>query len=319
MDKTLFDPDAARARRLDASLRAGLAQSLDYLANIAGERDSGWDEILARVDAGPVSPFVFGSYAAMVAALSRGERAKPHKALLLAASRLPAVAEPVVLGGGGVPPALWPTLAMLFDTDRDRPFRVAAPAPAAAGAAIAEVEAALDLLRRQVPDLHDDVRATQRLIVLAAPVRGATSFGAASTFFLWGLSILNAEPRRDSVAMIETLVHESGHLLLFGIAGGGALAENGSDRHASPLRRDPRPIEGIFHAAFVSTRVHAALSRLVASPGLEAGIAVAAESQREASGAAGRAGLAVLTQHAVPTERGREVIAALDDYWHAAG
>lgn len=317
MDKTLFGPDAARAVRLDAALRAELARSIAYLAGVAGGRDDGWDEVIERVTAGAVSPFLFGSYAALVAALSRGERVTSHKALLVAASRLPASAAPVVFAGGGIPPALWPQLGMLFDTDRDRPFLVEAPSPAAAGACMTEIEVALDLLRRHDPEFHADILATQRMIVLAAPVRGATGFGAASTFFLWGLSIINAEPRRDVVAMVDLLVHESGHLLLFAIAGGGALAENGSERHASPLRRDPRPIEGIFHAAFVATRVHAALSRLLAVPGLDGGIAEAARRQCETSGAAGRAGLATLAEQAMPTERGREVIAALDDYWRA--
>lgn len=267
MDRTSFAPDAGRAGALDAALRDGLARSLDYLAGVTGGRDAAWDEVASRLAAGPVSPFVFGSYAAMVAALSRGERAPPHKALLLAASHLPDATAPIVLGGGGVPPAFWPQLGMLFDTDADRPFQVEPPAPADAGAAMTEIEAALDFLRRHDPESHADVLATQRVIVLARPVRGATSFGAASAFFLWGLSIVNAEPRRDLVAMLDMLIHESGHLLLFGLAGGEALADNGAERHASPLRRDPRPIEGIFHAAFVATRVHTAFTRLLGGSG----------------------------------------------------
>jgi len=315
MDRTVFAPDAGRAASLDASLRAGLASSIDYLAGVTGGRDPAWDEVLAGIAAGPVSPFVFGSYAAMVAALSRGERPAPHKALLLAASRLPDAAAPIVFGGGGVPPALWPQLGMLFDTDADRPFRVEPPAPPDAGAAMTEIEAALDFLRRNDPEFHADVLGTQRVIVLARPVRGATSFGAASTFFLWGLSIVNAEPRRDVVAMLDILIHESGHLLLFGLAGGEALAENGAERHTSPLRRDPRPIEGIFHAAFVATRVHAAFTRLLDRSGIDGELSGSIAREREASGKAGRAGLATLAEHAIPTARGREILAALGDYW----
>jgi len=319
MDKTVFAPDAGRARALDAALRAGLVRSLDYLASVTGGRDAAWDEVAARVATGPVSPFVFGSYAAMVAALSRGERAAPHTSLLIAASRLPESTAPIVLGGGGVPPALWPQLGMLFDTDADRPFQVEPAAPADAGAAMTEVDTALDFLRRHDPEFHADVLATQRVIVLARPMRGATSFGAASTFFLWGLSIVNAEPRRDLVSMLDILIHESGHLLLFGLAGGEALAENGAERHASPLRRDPRPIEGIFHAAFVATRVHAAFTRLLGRSGIDEVVATSLAREREASGKAGRAGLATLAEHAIPTARGREILAALGDYWREAG
>ncbi|HEY8300152.1 MAG TPA: hypothetical protein VIF65_06725, partial [Methyloceanibacter sp.] len=40
---------------------------------------------------------------------------------------------------------------------------------------------------------------------------------------------------------------ESSHVLLFGVSAEGALTENsGRERYDSPLRRDKRPIDGIF-------------------------------------------------------------------------
>ena len=43
--------------------------------------------------------------------------------------------------------------------------------------------------------------------------------------------------------MIDLLVHESSHVLLFGVAAEEPLTRNpGTERYASPVRRDPRPI-----------------------------------------------------------------------------
>ena len=64
--------------------------------------------------------------------------------------------------------------------------------------------------------------------------------------------------------MVDLLVHESSHVLLFGVSAEGALTENsGRERYDSPLRRDKRPIDGILHACFVATRVHLAMNRLL--------------------------------------------------------
>ena len=103
----------------------------------------------------------------------------------------------------------------------------------------------------------------------------ADKFNGASTFFLWGASLLNADLRRSCISIIDLLVHESSHVLLFGISADGALTENsGSERFDSPLRSDKRPIDGIFHACFVATRVHLAMSRM-----LESGVLTQAEAK----------------------------------------
>jgi HEXXH motif-containing protein len=64
--------------------------------------------------------------------------------------------------------------------------------------------------------------------------------------------------------MVQALAHESGHNLLFGLCADGPLHENDNDeRFTSPLRRDPRPMDGIIHAAYVSARQHQSVQRLL--------------------------------------------------------
>ena len=63
----------------------------------------------------------------------------------------------------------------------------------------------------------------------------------------------------------QRIAHEATHNLLFGLCADGPLADNDDgERHASPLRPDARPIDGVLHATCVSARVHRMLSRLLA-------------------------------------------------------
>ena len=89
--------------------------------------------------------------------------------------------------------------------------------------------------------------------------------------------------------MVDLLVHESSHVLLFGVSADGALTENsGSERYDSPLRPDKRPIDGIFHACFVATRVHLAMNRLLASGALSEAEAKLALERRDNNAEAAR-------------------------------
>jgi hypothetical protein len=81
-----------------------------------------------------------------------------------------------------------------------------------------------------------------------------SEFDGASTFYLWGAVFTTIEGK-SPVDLAQTLAHETGHLLLFGSMLGRPLVENEDDeRYDSPLRRDPRPMEGVVHAAYVMDR-----------------------------------------------------------------
>ena len=56
--------------------------------------------------------------------------------------------------------------------------------------------------------------------------------------------------------MIDCLTHESAHAHLFSLSLGDSFVTNPDDElHLSPLRRDPRPLDGLFHATYVSARI----------------------------------------------------------------
>jgi HEXXH motif-containing protein len=55
----------------------------------------------------------------------------------------------------------------------------------------------------------------------------------------------------------EALVHEAAHALLFGFGMGKPLVTNKTDElYTSPIRNDPRPMDGVIHATYVLARMH---------------------------------------------------------------
>jgi hypothetical protein len=85
-------PSATRVEAIDQELRDRLAGSFRYLADFAGlddNRRAGFANLEARLGSGPVSPWVFGLYAKLVAALAaqpRGDVSGDFDAVLEAAS-----------------------------------------------------------------------------------------------------------------------------------------------------------------------------------------------------------------------------------------
>jgi HEXXH motif-containing protein len=54
--------------------------------------------------------------------------------------------------------------------------------------------------------------------------------------------------------------------LLFGFGMGKPLVENHEhERYTSPLRGDPRPMDGVVHATYVVARMHYAVTRMLDS------------------------------------------------------
>jgi HEXXH motif-containing protein len=318
-------PSVARVDAIDAALRLRLVDSLDYLAEVAS-LDRSLETALASVEeslkAAPVSPWVFCLYSKLVAELSktqRGDAAALFQDIARAAS-LPAHQGVVAFRDPANPVYWWDHFQLLLDTDRQRPFRPKAPSSEAFELCHEDVKAGLALLRRTDPIWHDEVLRLVKMIVIAAPGSGepADLFNGASTFFLWGAALLNGDFRRSSIAIVDLLVHESSHILLFGVSAEGSLTHNsGHERYESPVRPDRRSIDGIFHACFVSTRVHLALDRLLASGALNGEETKVAMDRRQYNGNSARVSLGVLDRHAKPTELGEKILDTLRAYWGA--
>jgi hypothetical protein len=318
----MLAPSAQRVDGIDAELRLQLAASLAYLVDVApldGERRDVLSRLGGKLKVGPVSPWVFCLYSKLVAELTGNARSDAAQTIEAIAR---AVDHPAGVGvlpflDSGIEGVWWDHFRVLLDTDPKRPFKPRACGEEAFRLCKQEIEAALALMQRADPAFHDEVRRLLRTIVLGAPESSDLNhvFNGASTFFLWGATLLNADLRRTIISIVALLVHESSHVLLFGLSAQSALTRNsGDERYASPLRTDARPIDGIFHACFVATRVHLALNRLIESGMLNPEEIKQAVRHRDHNGNAARVALSVLDEHARPTELGKELLQTIRTY-----
>jgi HEXXH motif-containing protein len=126
---------------------------------------------------------------------------------------------------------------------------------------------ALHMLQRCAPALYAELLIITREIVVAAPSgKQLLDFRGASSFAMWGAIAVNQQAHSHWWQYVTTLVHESAHSLLFAYARTQPLVLNDMDqRYTSPLRQEPRPMDGIFHAAFVSAREAYALDQCIAA------------------------------------------------------
>ena len=273
-----FAPDAARARRLDLRMRAQFADSVAHLADAVAEASpaiaSGllaW--VRALREGRQASPAAFGIYYEAAAELLAGHETQ-GLAMLAELARQPLEPGPSLRARAldAVAPADVQALYQrLMDTDPATPFRIVAPPQQQAREGIARFDSAMTILRACAPGLAGEVDALLREVVFvaAAPDLGY-DFAGGSSYMLWGALFLNAACHADDVAMVEAIAHECGHSLLFGFTVDEPLVLNEeAERYASPLRDDPRPMDGIYHATFVSARMHWAMSRLFAAGDLD--------------------------------------------------
>jgi hypothetical protein len=316
IDLTVFNPSRARGEAVNARMRNRLAESLRYiLEQAAGHIAVPSDEMagfLSRLEGGPVSPLVFGAYCDLVLALDADALGEAEQLLKEIAAALNAPAELCVLAlADPRVDAGADRYRRLVDTDESLPFTIEPPPPEKAAAIRALVAEALALMDAGNPELADEVRALLREIVLAAGPDdpAAAQFEGVSSFLLWGGIVLDVSSYKTPLDMVQALAHESGHNLLFGLCARGPLhANDDNDRFASPLRIDPRPMDGIIHAAYVTARMHQSAQRL-----LDAGVLDEAQAReaREASTANAKRfvmGMQTVDQHAKLTPLGEAVM-----------
>ena len=174
---------------------------------------------------------------------------------------------------------------------------------------------AFGVLERAAPEIAAEIRALLTEIVFVSSGPKSIGFGGATSFFCWGALFLGAETHDNLISMIDGLIHESAHAHLFSLSLGESFVHNPDDeRHASPLRRDPRPLDGIFHAAYVCARMHYAHSHAVEARVLSKGEQKEARKALVASRTAFQDGFRTLNEHASLTPLGDRVIDGARSY-----
>ncbi|MEX2200283.1 MAG: HEXXH motif-containing putative peptide modification protein [Dongiaceae bacterium] len=310
-------PDPTRAAALDSRMRERLIDSLDYIRTQAGIHlmfpQPGFDRLLARLGTGPVSSQVFALYYDLVLAIGQDNLDEAQRCI----DELTVLDSDAPFGPVIVPLKDYRTdrtadrFRRFVDTDPETRFTILPPSGEKVAACRKRIESAFALLDRASPALSNEIRTLLREIVLAVAPDDpeAMLFDGASSFMLWGALVLNADSYQNDLDMVQVLAHESGHNLLFGLCADGPLIENDdTERYPSPVRRDPRPMDGIVHAAFVIARMHQAVRALLDADAVEYSErsdaqTVLANLQRSFAFA-----METVDRHAILTPLGRSVV-----------
>ncbi|MCB1474675.1 MAG: hypothetical protein H6883_14870 [Rhodobiaceae bacterium] len=251
------------AKALDQAIRERLADSLRYVFDKAAER-LGLDlaQCAAAVDSirqHRQMPHVFACYYQLVFAIKQNrldQAASLARELLATAGQNPNFAiEPYDRETLGEDFDRFP--ALLFAEDGGN-RRMSGVGPELFAQAKDRVVAALDLLSASDPQSHQEILDLWcRLYVARGSDRpDALSFGGVTSFMVWGAGFMNGEAFTSVWSTGQFLIHEITHALLFAISTSAPLVMNPLDKsYKSPLRPEPRPMDGIFHATVVCARM----------------------------------------------------------------
>jgi hypothetical protein len=263
-----FEPSAERGAALDQRVRERLADTLDYVFAQVGNSLSVDREAAARVSSRirrqRQSPQMFGAYFEMILRIEDDDLEQARHLAREIVNREPLTATHIS------------AIEHRASSETARYRRLLVPDPNMAlqpdDALLAQttdrIRAAFDLLDRGFPEMAAEVRELLAEVVIAAGPADplALTFDGASSYMLWGAILLNARGQKNALDTAQALAHESGHNLLFGFCASGPLVENADDElFHSPLRADPRPMDGVVHATYVVARMHQTISRLLDS------------------------------------------------------
>ncbi len=262
-------------RRLDQEMRADLAASLERLSSRAAAvlpRDVDMAAAARDIRAHRVDPGVFAAYYDLIHALQTGaldHAAASWRGVAAGAARAVRLEcqpyDPLSLGDDAA------RFQRLFAMGWQAPAMFAPPDDAGWSRFRGNVDDALSLLSVVAPSWRAEVESLVSRIFAALPSAGeGRRFAGASCFMAWGAVFLNVRRNDDRLRVLAGIVHEATHQMLFGLSRRRPLTENPPDRrYASPLRRDPRPMDGVYHATYVSGRLFALYDLLSRHDGLE--------------------------------------------------
>jgi hypothetical protein len=323
---SLFYPCSKRVRDFDQMLRSGLADSLEYLLEVTEGHltisDALAENKLQQIRDQPVLPEVIAAYHELVFSV-QDEDFKNAQLLIdeIFANVGADTSFQVISYNEPSDDVVSKRYLTQIISDSTTPINVFPAQVADYEKAENLIHESFDILRESCPPLHDEIRALLKRVMLGAgpTEKDAFTFDGASAFGLWGAIVLNAIEPKDVVDMVQTLAHESCHNLLFGYCIEGQLVENPDDeRHASPLRLDPRPLDGIFHATFVLARMHYSIEQIAQSPRLNEELQAKIKKERQLRAASFYDGLSTLKAHARYTPEGQALIDAAEAYMNSA-
>jgi len=312
-----FPPDGSRATFLHARMIEHLAQSVEEIVQGCSphiEFDESVARLPQRIRASCVAPEVYCIYFDLLKAVRRDDLDISARLLGEINSRLDEPLPSFYSRWGALTESTARRYLTYVNVDRTTQINFKALSAAKFDNTRRVANDAFEVLDRVAPEISAETRSLVAEIVFVSSLPNI-SFGGATSFFCWGALFLNADAYGGLVKMIEGLSHESAHAHLFALSLGDSFVDNPDEElRPSPLRADPRPLDGTFHATYVSARMHYALSHVIESGVLSRSEANEARKALAASRTAFSDGLKTLNDYASVTALGRRVIDAARSY-----
>lgn len=312
-----FTFNGSRAKKLDVEKRKDLASSLEYLIEqitpIASFDEKVFQTIISNLrNAERYSSFLFALYTRIVYCLINQEYEK-IKPLLLLFNKIEPLEKgrpssvlldsDMFFGKGNI-------LADLMNIEDGTSFLIKSPSLSNVELFQKRLNRALGIIDKLLPEFSLEFNSLVSQVIMAEPDKNSgMCFDGGSSYMLWGGLFLNINSHESDIALIEVLVHESAHLLLYGFASEEPLTLNSSSElYSSPLREDKRPMEGIYHATYVSARMHLAMLKLLESKQLDVNSIIYAKKALLRNLCAFNDGYLVVKEYAKLSAIGKNVI-----------
>jgi hypothetical protein len=329
-DAFIFAPSAANGLFARGQLHDRLAESLAHIfertrAVVGDDTDRVEALISALRGNARLPPALFARYFNAIAAIEADDIAAITEALAHLLAEQPILAEEPrlrIFSGPDMAAGEAALIAHHFPMEHFPPTAIGSFAPGEEEEAVARFSAALDLLREAAPRTHAEISATVSEIILAKGPTGDSgyTFDGASSLQYWGAILVNAANKKTLLQTCEMIAHEAAHNVLFGMSPRTFFVTNDDrERYNSPLRDDPRPLDGIYHATFVLARMHFAISEMLRSGRLTDEQVDEASRLTQRSAKYFADGAKVLEDHATFTENGRGILAAAKAYMVPVG
>lgn len=162
---------------------------------------------------------------------------------------------------------------------------------------LVKLDSALDLIADTWSELYDEVLSLTSSITMLE----GNPFIGGSDIVCFGASFFDLDPEWSVLAYADHVIHEAAHQRFHAeFESEPALLNPTSTQAPSPIRRDPRPLEGSLHATFVFMRLTQFMERIVGSD-----VSLDATSRLHRHFLGFQTGIDTLNTYAEFTERGK--------------
>lgn len=250
--------------QLDSGMRAALADSLEYIfEETAGQLDlesQRCDRALQQIRTRKTDPGVFARYYDLVFAIGDRDFTRARRLIEEILERAGTVVDfdfipydEHVLGDD------FQRFPRLVFAGYSRANPLGTPDQQTFESHAEKLKQAIAIIRHVDDRIAREVEALVSRIIVAVDHDGephARSFGGVTSFMTWGAIFINARHYASLFQVVEFLVHELTHCVLFSLGCREPLVLNdASERYPSPLRSDLRAMDGVYHATLVCARL----------------------------------------------------------------